>query len=223
MENNNNTLAKIALAISVVLMILVIILFTKLPSATENNNDEIAKTNDSSKTESIIVNPPTTNIAFFNMDSLGAKLDLYKEIEAGINKATKDAEDKMKRKQAEISNWEKKWASKGQLLSTEQEQYMKEAQNMQNDAMGFEQRVQMELAKKQDELMLTYATRISNHCKEFAEEKGFDAVLAYTFGQNVWYYNPALDVTDELAVKMNASFAESTGNTESLDLTNEDK
>jgi Skp family chaperone for outer membrane proteins len=214
MENNNNTLAKIALAISVILMILVIVLFTKLPSNDNQSNNKTTETKDSTTQENIIVNTPTTNIAFFNMDSLGAKLDLFKEIEAGINKATKDAESKMKRKQAEITNWEKKWASKGQLLSTEQEQYMKEAQNMQNDAMGFEQRVQMELAQKQDELMLTYATRISNHCKEFAEQKGFDAVFAYTFGQNVWYYNPALDVTDELADKMNAAFAESTGKVE---------
>jgi Skp family chaperone for outer membrane proteins len=217
MENNNNTLAKIALAISIVLMILVIVLFTKLPSTANQSNDVTTETTDSIKKENIIANVPTTNIAFFNMDSLGAKLDLFKEIEAGINKATKDAESKMKRKQAEITNWEKKWASKGQLLSTEQEQYMKEAQNMQNDAMGFEQKVQMELAQKQDELMLTYATRISNHCKEFAEEKGYDAILAYTFGQNVWYYNPALDVTDDLAVKMNAAFAESTGNVDATD------
>jgi len=210
MESNNNTLAKIALAISAILMILVIILFTKMPSTSVTDETQ-SSTVDTLEVKETIVNKPTTNIAFFNMDSLGAKLDLYKEVEAGINKANKDAESKMKRKQAEISNWEKKWASKGQLLSTEQEQYMKEAQNMQNDAMQFEQRVQMELAQKQDELMLTYATRISNHCKEFGEQNGYDAVLAYTFGQNVWYYNPALDITNQLADKMNAAFAESTG------------
>lgn len=216
MENNNNTLAKVALGISVILMILVIILFTKLPSTsnTENNNNQTEESDSLLPNQNQIVNTPTTNIAFFNMDSLGAKLDLFKEIEAGINKATKDAERKMKNKQAEITAWEKKWASKGQLLSTEQEQYMKEAQQMQNDAMGFEQRVQMELAQKQDELMLTYATRVSNHCKELAEQKGYDAILAYTFGQNVWYYNPALDITNQLAEKMNASFAESTGKTD---------
>ncbi len=215
MENSSNTLAKVALGISVILIILVIILFTKLPSTSNNNtqidNNQTKGIDSLSSEQNKIVNVPTTNIAFFNMDSLGAKLDLFKEIEAGINKATKDAERKMKNKQAEITAWEKKWASKGQLLSTEQEQYMKEAQQMQNDAMNFEQRVQMELAQKQDELMLTYATRVSNHCKEFAEEKGYDAILAYTFGQNVWYYNPALDITNQLAEKMNASFAESTG------------
>ncbi len=213
MENNSNTLAKVALGISVILMILVIILFTKLPSTSSSDTTDVQteKGDSLSKVENVVVNPPTINVAFFNMDSLGAKLDLFKEIESGINKATKDAERKMKNKQAEITAWEKKWASKGQLLSTEQEQYMKEAQKMQNDAMGFEQRVQMELAQKQDELMLTYATRVSNHCKEFAQEKGYDAILAYTFGQNVWYYNPALDITNQLAEKMNAAFAESTG------------
>jgi len=80
--------------------------------------------------------------------------------------------------------------------------------------MEFERRVQMELAKEQDDLMLTYATRVSNHCKKFGEENGYDAIMAYTFGQNVWYYNPNLDITNQLAKQMNAAFAESTGKVE---------
>lgn len=209
MENNNNLLAKIALGLSVILTVLVIVLFTKLPGGADEK--ETVEIKNDSTGETIVVNQPTTNIAFFNMDSLNSKLDLYKEIEDGMKKANQDAERKMKNKQAEITAWEKKWASKGKLLSTEEQQYMMEAQKMQQDAMQFEQNVQMKLAQEQEELMLTYAMRISNNCKEFAEENGYDAVMAYTFGQSIWYYNPALDVTNKLAEQMNSSFAESTG------------
>jgi Skp family chaperone for outer membrane proteins len=215
---NNNTLAKISIAISVVLLILVIVLFTKLPSNQTAKNQ--SSSNDSNVVDKINLSNQAavnSNIVFFNMDSLNGKLDLYKEIESEMKKANDNAERKMRNKQAEITTWEKKWQSKGKLLSTEEQQYMMEAQQMQQDAMQFEQNVQMKLAQEQEELMLTYATRISNHCKEFAQKNGYDAVLAYTFGQNVWYYNQNLDVTNQLAQQMNAAYAESTGKSNSTE------
>ena len=83
----------------------------------------------------------TGKIAFFNMDSLSANTLLYAEIEKEMQSATKAAEQKMRNKQRD--NWKKKWEKKGKLLSSEEAQYMKEAEKIQTEAMQFEQNVQI--------------------------------------------------------------------------------
>jgi Skp family chaperone for outer membrane proteins len=202
---NNNKLAKIALGINAVLIVLVIVIFTKLQG--NNSNESIAET--TIEDSLVSVETPTEltgKFGFFNLDSLNSKLSLFKEIENEMKSSTTKAESKMKKKQGEISAWEKKWSSKGQLLSSEQETYMKEAQKMQNDAMQFEQNVQMVLQQEQAQLMETYAIRLADFNKRFAQKNGYDAVFAFQFGQSPWYYNPALDITNELADMMNAEF-----------------
>ena len=205
---NDNKLAILSLAINAVLIILIIVIFSKLggtsSSTAENNSDS-----DSTDVTEYI--EPTGKIGFFNLDSLNAQLALFKDIELEIQNAGKAAEKKMQKKQAEINAWEKSWADRAPIMSTEQEQYMKEAQKMQNEAMEFEQNVQMKMQQDQAKLMETYAVRISKQSKIFAEENGYDAIMAYTFGQSIWYYNPALDITQDLAEVMNADYAKSTG------------
>jgi len=205
---NDNKLAKLSLVINGVLIILVIVIFSKLGGSNSETSETKIQSDSTETTEYI---EPTGKIGFFNLDSLNSKLALFKDIELEIQAAGKNAENKMKKKQAEINNWEKGWADRAPLMSTEQEQYMKEAQKMQNEAMQFEQNVQMKMQQEQAELMEKYAIRISKQSKVFAQENGYDAIMAYTFGQSIWYYNPALDVTEDLADVMNADYAISTG------------
>ena len=177
---NNNKLAKLSLAISGVLIILVIYALTQISSLNSGTVSE-STDSDTTVTKEIYIEP-TGKIGFFNLDSLNAQLDLFKEIEQEMQNSAKEAENKMKKKQAEINSWEKKWADRAPLMSSEQEQYMKEAQNMQNDAMEFEQNVQMKMQQEQAQLMETYAVRIGSQSKIFAQLNGYDAIMAYTFG-----------------------------------------
>jgi len=202
-------MAKILLTISAISLLL-----TATSCSETNTNNSIEET----KVDSEIVKENTTNssiestgkIGFFNLDSLNSKLSLFKEIEDEIQASAKKAEQKMKNKQAEINNWEKKWSSKGQLLSSEQEKYMQEAQQMQQKAAMFEQNVQMQMQQEQAQLMETYALRLSGFTKDFAEKNGYDAIQAYQFGQSLWYYNPSLDITNDLAKIMNDDYNAST-------------
>lgn len=212
---NNNKLAKLSLAINAVLIIFIIMAFVKIGKS--NSNLVSVNNTDTTSTGETVHIEPTGKIGFFNLDSLNSQLALFKEIEQEMQNSAKNAENKMKKKQAEINAWEQKWSKKGQLLSSEQEQYMKEAQNMQNDAMQFEQNVQMKMVQEQESLMQTYALRLSNFTKDYAQDNGFDAVFAYQFGQSLWYYNPALDITNDLAKIMNDDYASSTGATEEIE------
>jgi outer membrane protein len=202
---NNNTLAKVSLAINAILIVLVIVIFTKLPSTSSESDESVLAMNDSTVVEDLGFSP-TNKIGFFNLDSLNAQLGLFKEIEVEIQNASKSAENKMKKKQAEIDNWKNKWEKKGKLLSSEIPVYEQEAMEIQNDAMQFEQNVQMKLMQEQEELMQTYALRLSNYTKDYAKENGYDMIQAYQFGQSLWYYNPQLDITADLAKVMNDDY-----------------
>lgn len=213
---NKNTLVKVALGINVILIILVIVLFTKIGKNQTSDSNTSVKTSlgiDSTNTSDSPL-AATGKIAFFNMDSLSANTLLYAEIEKEMQSATKAAEQKMRNKQRDIDNWKKKWEKKGKLLSSEEAQYMKEAEKIQTEAMQFEQNVQIKLQQEQEEYMKTLAIRISNYTSDFSKANGYDALFAYQFGQSPWYYNSALDVTNSLVEEMNAEFKAATSGTE---------
>jgi Skp family chaperone for outer membrane proteins len=201
-------MVKISLTLSAFLLLLTTTSCTDKSNTTDTVEDNVTTTSEvvatDNSTEKIIES--TGKMGFFNLDSLNSKLSLFKEIETEIQASAKKAEQKMKNKQAEINNWEKKWSSKGQLLSSEQEKYMQEAQQMQQKAAMFEQNVQMQMQQEQAQLMETYALRLSGFTKDYAQSNGFDAIQAYQFGQSLWYYNPTLDITDELAKIMNDDY-----------------
>lgn len=202
MQNNNN-LAKISLGINIVLIICVIILFTRGGNSTSST--EVAQ-NDTNQVDVVKPNDSELKIGYFMTDSLNSQLLLMKDVEGDMMNAQKTAEDKMRGKQAEIDRWKKKWEDKGPLLSSEQEQYQIEAQKMQLDAMEFEQKVQMDLAAKQENIMFTLYQRISNFSKIFAEKNNFDMIMSYQLGQNPVYIHPSLDVTKGLVKLMNDDY-----------------
>ena len=209
MEKSNG-LAKIGLAINIVLIVLVIILFTRGNGSSEVTTDN--NETDNAKTE--VVNTASQpaaaspQLAFYHLDSLQAKLKLYTQIEKEIKIAADELEAKMKRKQREIEAWTKKWQDKGKLLSTEEQKYMQEAQKMEAEARNFEQQIQYEFAEKQNELTQTFFLRISNTVSDYAKTKGYSAVFPYQFGQSVTYYDSGMDITNDLIEIMNKDFDE---------------
>ena len=123
-----------------------------------------------------------------------------------MEELTTIAEKHMAKKQAEITAWEQKWSSLGQLLSAEQEVYRLEAIKVQSDAMKFEQNIQFKLQTDQAALMEFYANKLSYFTASFCEKYGYDVIFTYQFGQSPWYYNKKYDVTDQLAKIINADY-----------------
>ncbi|MBN4082171.1 OmpH family outer membrane protein [bacterium AH-315-B15] len=203
MGENKNSLAKISLGANAVLLICVIILFVKMPGGTSSVDSD---GNDSLPNFVSASADGQLKIGFFNTDSLNRNLTFVTDLEKEIEAANTKAENKMLGKQKEIDAWNKKWEAKGTLLSKEQEQYMKEAQQMQNDAMRFEQQVQMELAQEQERLMMGHVVRVSNFTKMLAEKEGYDMILSYQLGQNLVYVNPTMECTNALAKMLNDDY-----------------
>lgn len=129
-----------------------------------------------------------------------------KELQDEIMQAQIDAEKKMVDKENEIRAWERKWQERQPLLSSEEQQYMKEAQQKQNELMIFQQTLEQDLIQKQTELTIAGINRISMFAKQLAMKNGYDFILQYTIGQNIIYVNPKMDVTNELLDIMNKDY-----------------
>ena len=160
----------------------------------------------SENSDTIKIVPQPFTMCFFNLDSLNSQLYLFKEIEEEMIRVGIEAEKKMKKKQAEITAWEQKWASKGTLLSSEQGIYGQESIEIQNDAIQFEQNVQFQLQEDQALLMEMYARKLSYFTELFCKRYGYDVIFTYQFGQSPWYYNKKYDVTDQLAKIINGDY-----------------
>jgi len=216
MKNLNN-LTKNYFGIKTFFILCTIALFVQCSDTTKDSDDlkqGDEKTDDSDVKEdepkAAVGFEATGKMAFFNLDSLNSKLDVYKAMETKIKNAEAKAMAQMEKEQKKITNWRKRWEAKGDLLSGEQATYQREAQKMQQDAMQFEQKIQMDMQLEQSKIMDSYAKRLTNHTRQYAEENSIDVIQAYTYGQSIWYYNPTLDITNELAKVMNDEYAKST-------------
>lgn len=201
MRNNSNNLAIISLIINAILVVAVIILFVRVPKANTEKEDVAIDTMDVSnlgeKGEGAV-------IVYYNSDSLNTRCNFIIQLQKEIMDAQIDAESRLQAKQNELISWEKKWQEKGQLLSSEQEQYMREGEKKQQEAMQLQQELEQSLFETQNRLTLAGVNRIQKHCRELALVNGYDYVISYQVGGQFLFCNPKMDITDELIESMNA-------------------
>lgn len=202
MENNGNTIAKVSLGISLVLLVLVIISFITRPSAEslQGNNDR-----DTSYSHHNNSNTGGLKICYFHADSV-QNLDMMDQLEKLSAEAQSKFDLKMKQLQNEVNAFQQKWGDPSKLFPDEQMKYQEDAMRMQQEMAQKEQIAQMELAQGQEEIMFKLISRVSDISKKFAEENGYDFVLSYQLGQNIYYGAPKYDVTKELMEMINADY-----------------
>jgi Skp family chaperone for outer membrane proteins len=205
MENKGNLLVKISLGINLLLIIAVIILFVKMPKTA---SDDVASDSDTIK--KILPDDGQLNIAYFHGDSINENLLLMKEIEEMAKKIEEDGQARMRSKEKEIQAWQDKWGDPNNLLTKERDKYEAEAMKKQEEIGRFQQELQMSMAQQQQELMTTLYKRVGNAATQIAEKNGFDYVLSYQLGQNIYYCSPNFDVTSELIDLMNKEYTENT-------------
>ncbi len=204
-ESSNNSLSKIAVGLSTISIICIIVLFFK------SGGSASGESGDDDSTRQTFTGTPGVGlkIGYFLNDSLNSRSVFVQKVQKDIEDATLSAEQRMAKKQKDIENWQRGWDARQPLLSTEQEKYMIEAQKMQQDAMSFEQNLQMELAQTQERLMITLVNRITMISKVLAENEGFDMIFSYQLGQNLIYIRPELDLTNKLCKALDEDYKSS--------------
>lgn len=150
---------------------------------------------------------PTLNIRYIDGDSLMTHYNLAKDFQEASMRAVSKIEGARQSKAVEIQKFaaaiEQKARSNGYLTEASYNADMQKLQKMQQDAenylAGLSRNTENELAQQQIQLN----DSIDNYIKVYNASKGYDAILLKAAGL---YFNPALDITNEIVDGLNARY-----------------
>ncbi len=150
---------------------------------------------------------PLINIRYIDSDSLMAHYNLATDFQEASMRAVSRIENARQAKAAEIQKFgaaiEQKARSNGYLTEASYNADMQKIQKMQQDAENYlaslSRKTESELAQQQ----LQLNDSIENYIKIYNKDKGYDAILFKGAGV---YFNPALDITNEIIAGLNARY-----------------
>lgn len=150
---------------------------------------------------------PGLNIRYIDSDSLMTHYNLAKDFQEASMRAVSRIESARQSKGTEIQKFaaaiEQKGRSNGYLSEASYNADMQKLQKMQQDAenylAGLSRNTENELAQQQ----LQLNDSIENYIKEYNKTKGYDAILFKAAGV---YFNPSLDITNEIIAGLNARY-----------------
>jgi len=152
--------------------------------------------------------PNNFKIAYFDMDSLEAHYDYFKDAQAEL----KAKENDMNMNLARVSqNYQKKvdaWRQKGNSMTQAeaeqaQQDYARDQQAFQNQKQGLEQ----ELYKKSEEFKNNIRKKVEAYLKDLNKDKTYSMIFAYDPGSFIYYKDTIYNITSNLLDGLNASYA----------------
>lgn len=149
----------------------------------------------------------TLNIRYIDLDSVGTHYNLAKDFREMTLRAVSKLENAQQSKAAEIQRFgqqiEDKAKSNGYISQTTYEADVAKFNKMQQDAQNYlanlQRNSEQELAAQQQQLN----DSIESFIKAYNAQKGYDAILYKAAGA---YFNPALDITQEVIDGLNARY-----------------
>ncbi|MCH5245756.1 MAG: OmpH family outer membrane protein [Muribaculaceae bacterium] len=147
------------------------------------------------------------NIRYIDSDSVSAHYELAKEVQDAALKAMTRIENARQSKANEIQKFasqiEEKARTNGYLTQESYNGDMARLQKMQQEAENYminlQRNIETELAQQQQVL----SDSLESFIKVYNAEKGYDAILFRAAGI---YFNPALDITEEVTKELNARY-----------------
>lgn len=151
------------------------------------------------------------NYRFVNMDSIFLKYNLSIDFTEQMLRHSNNYDAERKKKIATLTTRSKTLEKQYQNIENSRVQLPSEVEAFQKDLADFQNqsnRAQQELAEKEMQLeqmqaqnLQTVMDSVQNFLKYYGESRGYDAIF-YQAG----YYNPALDITNEVIEGLNARY-----------------
>lgn len=184
-----------------------------LVAACSSNKDE-KKAEEAPETPTVKVESdsfePTTNIRYYNMDSVMNNYDLVKTFNEANLRTMTDLQQAQTNSERELnrmaSNIQQKMQSNGYLseasYNADVNELNKKQQSAQNYLGNLQAKAQQEAMRQQQEFL----DSLDNYLAEYNKSRHYDAILLYVPGE---HFNPALDITDDIISGLNARYLKS--------------
>ncbi len=172
-------------------------------SCANQNADQTATAADSTAE----AKAPSMNIRFIDADSITTHYNLAKDFKDIAIRAISKLENAQQNKGAEIQRFaaqiEQKYRSNGYLSQASYEADMNKLNKMQQDAQNYLANLQNTTDQEMAEQRQQLNDSIENYIKIYNAGKGYDAILYRHSGV---YFNPDLDITNEIIEGLNARY-----------------
>lgn len=150
---------------------------------------------------------PTTNIRYYNMDSVMANYDLVKTFNEANLRTMTELQNAQRSREGELnrmaSNIQQKVQSNGYLseasYNADMSELNKKQQAAQNYLGSLQAKAQEEALRQQEE----FIDSLNNFLAEYNKTRHYDAILLYAPGE---LFNPALDITDNIINGLNSRY-----------------
>lgn len=189
----------ISTIISVVALALVGVLFIML----FNQDRQLKKISSEEKK----VSPSSFRIGYFDMDTLEAHYDYFKDAQ-NVAKAKESA---MNTELTSMeSTYQKKiqeWRQKGNTMTqAESEQAQQEYQAMQQNLQSRKDALQQELFKKTEDLKTSIRKTIEEYVKDYNKQRTYSFIFAYDPSSFIYYRDTIYNITADLLDGLNAAY-----------------
>ena len=156
-------------------------------------------------------NSNNLKIAYINNDSLWVYYEyidkVTKEFRSKQSKAQKRLQSTGLKLQGEVANFQKRFQAG--LLSKNDAQQAEASLLKKQEQFEISRQSQTQgLLAEEQTINKNIYNRISSYLKEYNKEKGYNIVLGYAQGSNIWLADDALDITEDIIDGLNAKYME---------------
>ncbi len=150
---------------------------------------------------------PTTNIRYYNMDSVMANYDMVKSFNESNLRTMTELQNAQRSRENELNRLansiQQKMQSNGYLseasYKADVDDLNKKQQSAQNYLGSLQQKAEVEAMRQQQEFL----DSLNNYLVEYNKTRHYDAILIYAPGE---VFNPALDITADVIAGLNSRY-----------------
>jgi outer membrane protein len=162
---------------------------------------------DNSTAEAVAKASSDLRIAYFNSDSIRTQYAMFTVEKEKMEAEMKQAEDRLMAEQKKFQADVGEFQQRAEFLTiTERESREKKLGQKQQELMQLEQNLSDQLAEKEAAVNKQIFTNVENFLKEYAKKNNFTYVVSYMPGGQIWYTNPALDITADMVKHLNEEY-----------------
>lgn len=197
----NLIMKNINLIFNVLLSMAVVVLFALHFSGKKDNGDNTAAT--------VAEASKNLRVAYFNADTVRENYELFKVERDAMEKDMQAAEDRLVNEQKRFQSDVQEFQQRAEFLTiTERENREKRLGQKQQELMQLEQKLTNDLSEKEAGVNKRIFENIEAFLKDYAKKNGFTYVFSYVPGGQLWYTDPALDITNDMLKHLNEKYAE---------------
>jgi outer membrane protein len=190
--------------ISTILAVVAIVLASVLYLVQAGQIRELKK---SAATEAKPVSGSNFKIAYFDMDSLEAHYEVFKDAQAQVKSKENDMNMDLQRLDRENQKKIQTWRQKGnQMTQAEGEQAQQEYAQMQQQFASRKQELEQALYKSTEERKADIRKRIEDFLKEYNKTKNYSYIFAYDPNSFIYNKDSSYNITNELVQGLNEAY-----------------